>query len=60
MQGYGPASESLRLAEHYRQITDGELISLMVKHPDLIQRPIVVKGDSAVLCRPAETVKEIL
>ena len=28
MQGYGPASESLRLAEHYRQMTDGELIRL--------------------------------
>ncbi|HKR83658.1 MAG TPA: hypothetical protein VJS37_05750, partial [Terriglobales bacterium] len=28
MQPYGPASESLRLAEHYRQMTDGELISL--------------------------------
>jgi DNA-directed RNA polymerase subunit M/transcription elongation factor TFIIS len=28
MQGYGPASESLRLAGHYRQMTDGELIGL--------------------------------
>lgn len=28
MSGYGPASESLRLAEHYRQMTEGELIQL--------------------------------
>ena|SRR5690348_8652622 len=28
MQGFGPASESLRIAEHYRQMPDGELIEL--------------------------------
>ena len=28
MQGFGPASESLRLSEHYRQMTDEELIEL--------------------------------
>jgi len=28
MQGSGPASESLRLSEHYRRMTDGELIEL--------------------------------
>ena len=37
MQGYGPASESLRLAEHYRQITDGELISLSEDPSDLTE-----------------------
>ena len=37
MQGYGPASESLRLAEHYRQMTDGELISLSEDPSDLTE-----------------------
>src|SRR5512143_1143056 len=36
------------------------LIDLMIEHPDLIQRPIVEKGEKALLARPAETVKNIL
>jgi arsenate reductase (glutaredoxin) len=42
------------------KFTDAELISLMVENPDLIQRPIVERGDRAVLGRPTEKVKELL
>src|ERR1700749_3004278 len=35
-----------------RELSDDELIKLMVKHPDLIQRPIVERGERAVLGRP--------
>jgi arsenate reductase len=43
-----------------RELTDDEIISLMVKHPDLIQRPIVERGNRAVLGRPTENVKSLL
>ena len=43
-----------------KELTDGEIIGLMVKNPDLIQRPIAVKGERVILARPAETIEELL
>jgi arsenate reductase len=40
--------------------SDDELIRLMAEHPDLIQRPIVERGDRAVLGRPTERIKDLL
>ena len=42
------------------EFTDDQIVSLMVKHPDLIQRPIVERGNRAVLGRPTENVKSLL
>lgn len=53
-----PLARSLKLAE--QQLADDELIKIMVDNPDLIQRPIVVRGDKAVLCRPPENVMKLL
>jgi arsenate reductase (glutaredoxin) len=53
-----PIYRELGLAK--KDFSDDEIISLMVKHPDLIQRPIVECGDRAVLGRPTENVKALL
>src|SRR5687767_2452020 len=42
------------------EFTDEKLVTLMIEHPDLIQRPIVERGDRAVLGRPTENVKSLL
>ncbi len=41
-------------------LTDGELIDAMMAHPILINRPIVVTALGVRLCRPSETVLDIL
>ena len=37
-----------------KKLTDDQLLAVMVKHPELIQRPIVVRGNKAVLAREIE------
>jgi arsenate reductase len=40
--------------------TDDQLIDFMVAHPILMNRPIVITAKGTRLCRPSETVLEIL
>jgi arsenate reductase len=53
-----PIYRMLKLGE--REMSDAKLIDLMVEYPDLMQRPIVERGDRAILARPAERLREIL
>ncbi|HEX6460255.1 MAG TPA: arsenate reductase family protein [Thermoleophilaceae bacterium] len=53
-----PIYKELGLDE--REVSDDELIGLMVEHPQLLQRPIVERGDRAVLARPPERALELL
>ena len=39
--------------------SDADLIAAIVKHPILLQRPIVVHGKRAVVARPPERVQEL-
>jgi len=53
-----PLARSMNLSA--KNLSDDELIEIMVEYPDLIQRPIVVRGEQAVLCRPPENVLKLL
>jgi arsenate reductase len=53
-----PVAKELGIGK--KDFSDEELIALMAKHPDLIQRPIVVRGNQAVLGRPPENVEKLL
>nr|WP_298682738.1 arsenate reductase (glutaredoxin) [uncultured Dongia sp.] len=66
MGGAAPADILRRKGDAYEALGDvaklkpDQLIAKMVAEPVLIERPIVVNGNRAVLCRPAERVWEIV
>lgn len=51
--------------EAYRKFVAGhnlsqeQLIRVMAEHPELLQRPLVVRGDKAVLARPLERLADL-
>jgi|SRR5690349_16784647 len=62
-----PAEQLVRKGEEIyksqyagRKLTDAQWIDAMAKHPILIERPIVVSGNRAVLGRPPENVESLL
>jgi len=43
-----------------KDISEEEWLDILIEKPELMQRPIVVKGDKAIIARPPEKVLEIL
>ncbi len=61
------ASELLRrgepvFLERYseRELSEDEALEALLAHPILMERPIVVRGDRAIIARPPERVRELL
>lgn len=59
-----PAADLLRMREdgagELAVADEDTIVAAMVERPELLQRPVVVNGDRAVLARPVERVLEIL
>lgn len=43
-----------------KTLSDDEWLDVLVAHPDLIQRPLVEKGEQVILARPADSIKSLL
>jgi arsenate reductase (glutaredoxin) len=43
-----------------KNFTDEEWISIMCEYPVLIERPIVVRNNKAIICRPVNRIEEII
>ena len=48
------------LAQAQADRSEAEWLDLMVQHPVLVERPIVVTPQGTVLCRPKERLQEVL
>ncbi|WP_430400570.1 arsenate reductase (glutaredoxin) [Flavobacterium sp.] len=43
-----------------KQLSDDKVINAMIQNPKLIERPIVINGDKAIVARPSEKIRDIL
>lgn len=43
-----------------KELSDDEVIAIMLQNPILIERPIIINGDKAVIGRPTEKILEII
>ncbi len=63
-----PVADMIRKDSHFKELgldaadytSEDEVVALILEHPKLMQRPIAVVGDRAVIGRPSERVFEVL
>ena len=67
MLGFNSAREWMRTKEDIykeldlKNVEDEEaLLDAMVAHPKLIERPVIIKGDRAIIGRPTEIIADFL
>jgi arsenate reductase len=48
-----------KLSLSKKDLSNSEILDLILKYPDLIQRPVVERGNKAVLARPVEKIEKL-
>jgi arsenate reductase len=64
----GPPADLVRNDKRFKElgldptdyVTREQVVTLLLAHPELMQRPVVVHGTRAVIARPSEKVLELL
>jgi arsenate reductase len=64
----GPPGNLVRKDKRFRElgleerthVTCEQVIALLLEHPELMERPVVIRGSRAVIARPSERVAELL
>jgi arsenate reductase (glutaredoxin) len=63
----GPPAELVRKDKRFKElgldptqyVTRAQVVDLLLAHPELMERPVVVRGSRAVIARPSERVLEL-
>lgn len=64
----GPPADLVRKDKRFKELgldpaaytTREQVVTLLLAHPELMERPVVVRGERAVIARPSEKVAEVL
>src|SRR5262249_4999230 len=64
----GPPGELVRKDKRFQELglhagdytTRAQVVGLLLEHPELMERPVVIRGGRAVIARPSEKVLELL
>ncbi len=64
----GPPAELVRKDKRFKElgldagdyVTREQVVDVLLKHPELMERPVVIRGGRAVIARPSERVLELL
>ncbi|HXJ35424.1 MAG TPA: arsenate reductase (glutaredoxin) [Candidatus Eisenbacteria bacterium] len=64
----GPPADLVRKDKRFKElglsaeryVTRDQVVALLLEHPELMERPVVIRGSRAVIARPSERVLELL
>ena len=64
----GPPADLVRKDKRFKELgldasdyeTRDQVVALLVEHPELMERPVVIVGDRGVIARPPEKLLELL